>query len=80
VFLRHIDLITKHSPDKRLVHELRKAVAWYSKGLPSSAHLREQAFSILDAKVVREIALDFFTSLAQKNISFPFKEEMHFDR
>ena len=69
VFLRHIDLIETHTPPKKLVHELRKAVAWYSKGLPSSSHVRDRAFNIVDPQEVRRLALDFFASLAQENIS-----------
>ncbi|MFI5291021.1 MAG: tRNA dihydrouridine synthase DusB, partial [Polyangia bacterium] len=48
VFHRHLDYITAHTPPKKLVHELRKAVAWYTKGLRDSAHVREQAFHVLD--------------------------------
>jgi tRNA-dihydrouridine synthase B len=41
VFLRHVDLMRGHTPGKRVIHELRKAVAWYTKGLPNSAALRD---------------------------------------
>ena len=43
-FRRHVDLIAAHTPPKKLVHEVRKAVAWYAKGLRDSAHVRERAF------------------------------------
>ncbi len=66
VFCRHIDLIAQHTPQKRLVHELRKAVAWYTKGLRDSAHVRERAFNILDPVQVREIAIAYFSSLDQE--------------
>ena len=69
VFLRHIDLIEGHTPQKRLVHELRKAVAWYTKGLRSSAHVRERCFNILDPAQVREIASGYFSSLLQEKNS-----------
>ncbi len=69
VFLRHIDLIAQHSPPKRLVHELRKAVAWYTKGLFGSAHVRERAFHLLDPAQVREIAIGYFSSLMQEKSS-----------
>ncbi|MFI5289295.1 MAG: hypothetical protein ACHQ17_06590, partial [Polyangia bacterium] len=71
---RHLDYITAHTPPKKLVHELRKAVAWYTKGLRDSAHVREQAFHVLDPAQVREIASAYFSercsSLARENI-FP---------
>jgi tRNA-dihydrouridine synthase len=69
VFLRHIELIESHSPPRKLVHELRKAVAWYTKGLRDSAHVRERCFHILDPAQVREIASSYLSSLLQENNS-----------
>jgi tRNA-dihydrouridine synthase B len=69
VFVRHIDLITGNTPPKKLVHELRKAVAWYTKGLRDSAHVRERAFNILDPVQVRDIAMGYFSSLMQEKNS-----------
>jgi nifR3 family TIM-barrel protein len=69
VFLRHIELIESHSPPKKLVHELRKAVAWYTKGLRDSASVRERCFNILDPAQVREIASSYLRSLLQENNS-----------
>jgi nifR3 family TIM-barrel protein len=66
VFVKHIDLITGYTPPKKLVHELRKAVAWYTKGLRDSAHVRERAFNILDPVQVRDIAMSYFSSLMQE--------------
>jgi tRNA-dihydrouridine synthase B len=45
VFLRHVELMRAHTPGKRIIHELRKAVAWYTKGLPNSAALRDHSLS-----------------------------------
>jgi nifR3 family TIM-barrel protein len=69
VFVRHVDLIAQHTAEKRLVHELRKAVAWYTKGLRDSADVRERAFNVMDASQVREIALSYFSSLMQEKSS-----------
>jgi nifR3 family TIM-barrel protein len=69
VFLRHIELIESHSPPKKLVHELRKAVAWYTKGLRDSASVRERCFNILDPAQVREIASSYLSSLLQEKKS-----------
>jgi nifR3 family TIM-barrel protein len=63
VFLRHVELIEQHTPPKRLVNELRKAVAWYTKGLRHSAEVRERAFNLADPAQVREIAVAYFSSL-----------------
>jgi nifR3 family TIM-barrel protein len=68
VFLRHLDYITGHAPEKKLVHELRKAVAWYTKGLHGSAHVRERVWCS-DASQVREIAVGYFSSLMQEKNS-----------
>jgi nifR3 family TIM-barrel protein len=69
VFDRHIELITMHTPPKKLVHELRKAVAWYTKGLRDSAHVRERAFNVLDPVQVRDLARCYFSSLMQEKNS-----------
>lgn len=41
MFLQHVQLMRGRTPEKRLIHELRKAVAWYTKGLHASADLRD---------------------------------------
>ena len=33
MFRRHVELIVEHSPEKMRVHEVRKALAWYARGL-----------------------------------------------
>jgi tRNA-dihydrouridine synthase B len=66
VFLRHVELIEKYTPPKRLVPELRKAVAWYTKGLRHAAEVRERAFHFADPMQVREIAMAYFSSLMQE--------------
>jgi tRNA-dihydrouridine synthase B len=66
VFARHVELIAAHTPEKRLIHELRKAVAWYTKGLRNSADVRERAFHVSDPLQVREIAFSYFSSLDQE--------------
>jgi len=67
-FSRHSDLIVRYAPEKRLVHELRKAVAWYTKGLRDSAGVRERVLHVSDPSQVREIALAYFSSLTQYQI------------
>jgi tRNA-dihydrouridine synthase len=66
VFDRHLDHIAAYAPPRRLVHELRKAVAWYSKGLHRSAEVRERAWSEDDPQVVRTIAREYFAFLLQE--------------
>jgi tRNA-dihydrouridine synthase B len=40
--LRHLDLVVRHIGPERAAREMRKHVAWYIKGLPRSARVREQ--------------------------------------
>ncbi len=60
VFLRHVALMQEHTPPKRIIHELRKAVAWYSKGLPGSAELRDQSKSPSDPAALIAATAQFF--------------------
>jgi nifR3 family TIM-barrel protein len=64
VFTRHIDLLERHTPPKKVVHELRKAVGWYTKGLRHSAILREKTCHMTDPQAVRALALDYFAQLS----------------
>ena len=64
VFLRHVDLMRSHTPEKKIIHELRKAVAWYTKGLPDSAVLRDQAQAPKDPDGLIAATAQFFVELA----------------
>src|SRR5689334_5364328 len=43
VWRRHADLVLAHSVERMHVHELRKPLAWYSRGLRGGADLRQRA-------------------------------------
>jgi tRNA-dihydrouridine synthase B len=64
VLRRHLDLMVQHTPPKKLVHEIRKACAWYSKGLHGSAAFREQTYHLDDPAEVLRLAEVFFHGLA----------------
>ena len=64
VLRRHLDLMVQHTPPKKLVHEIRKACAWYSKGLHGSAAFREQTCHLDDPAEVLRLAEVFFHGLA----------------
>ncbi len=66
VFRRHVALMRERTPDKRILHEVRKAVAWYSKGLPRSAELRDRVSGVEDPAILVELAEQFFTSLKDR--------------
>ena len=52
VFERHVELILRHAVAKMHVVELRKACAWYSKGLPRGNALRQTVWSMSDPEVI----------------------------
>jgi nifR3 family TIM-barrel protein len=63
VWRRHAALVLEHSPEKMRVHELRKTIAWYSRGLFGGSALRQQGFSTRDAAALLELGERFFASL-----------------
>ncbi len=59
VWQRHVALIFEHTAARRRVQELRKAVAWYTKGQRDSAPIREQAWKLTDAAAIQALAESF---------------------
>jgi tRNA-dihydrouridine synthase B len=66
VFLRHVALMREHTPELRILHELRKAVAWYTKGLPGSADLRDNSKTPKDPAELVAATAQFFLDQAQR--------------
>jgi tRNA-dihydrouridine synthase B len=62
VIRRHLGLMREHTPPKRLVHEIRKGCAWYSKGLPGCAAFRDRTQHITDLDEIGRVAAEFFDS------------------
>ena len=48
VWRRHAALVVEHSPEKMRKHELRKTLAWYSRGLYAGSALRQRASTVGD--------------------------------
>jgi nifR3 family TIM-barrel protein len=63
VWRRHTDLVLAHSPEKMRLHELRKTLAWYSRGLRGGAVLRQQGFTVGDPNAVIDLGEAFFAGL-----------------
>ncbi|MSP62665.1 MAG: tRNA dihydrouridine synthase DusB [Myxococcales bacterium] len=61
ILRRHLELMKVHSPPKRVIHEIRKACAWYTKGLPGCAQFRERTQHITEIEPILALADDFFT-------------------
>ena len=69
VWRRHADLVIEYAVPKMRVHELRKTLAWYSRGLHSGAELRNRAFAEVDPSAVIDLGEAFFARLAEREAS-----------
>jgi len=66
VFRRHIGLILKLKRTRKLLHEVRKASAWYAKGLFGCNNLRQTIWTIQDPDDVFRVCLDYFENLRER--------------
>lgn len=55
MILRHLELELMYKPERVVVREMRKHVAWYTAGLPGSAVLRRRVNEIETAEALREL-------------------------
>src|SRR3954468_11180755 len=63
IWRRHADLVGQHSPEKMRLHELRKTLAWYSRGLYGGSQLRHRTFGTSRPEELLEIGEAFFAEL-----------------
>ena len=63
VWRRHADLVVEYAGDKMGLHELRKTLAWYSRGLYGGADLRRRAFREPQPQAVIDLGESFFAAL-----------------
>jgi nifR3 family TIM-barrel protein len=63
VWRRHAELVLAHSPEKMRQHELRKTLAWYSRGLYGGSSLRQRASSVDEPPALLEMGRAFFSEL-----------------
>jgi tRNA-dihydrouridine synthase B len=66
VWRRHADLVVEYAAPKMVLHELRKTLAWYSRGLHSGAELRNRCFAEPDPHAVLDLGEAFFSRLAER--------------
>jgi tRNA-dihydrouridine synthase B len=66
VFRRHVDLIEKLKNGPRTLHEVRKACAWYARGLYGCNALRLQVWEAPDLATARALVDDYFTQLVDR--------------
>jgi nifR3 family TIM-barrel protein len=63
VWRRHAALVVEHSPERMRQHELRKTLAWYSRGLHGGASLRQQASATAAPAALIDLGEGFFAGL-----------------
>ena len=66
MFRRHIDLIEKLKSGPRTLHEVRKACAWYARGLYGCNALRLRVWEAPDLATARALVDDYFTQLIDR--------------
>jgi nifR3 family TIM-barrel protein len=63
VWRRHAALVMEHSPEKMRLHELRKTLAWYSRGLRGGSALRQRASTAGEPAALLAMGETFFAEL-----------------
>jgi tRNA-dihydrouridine synthase B len=63
VWRRHADLVLQHSPERMRIHELRKTLAWYSRGLHGGAQLRQRSLGSPATAALLDLGEAFFAGL-----------------
>jgi nifR3 family TIM-barrel protein len=68
-FRRHVELIVAHTEAKRQATELRKACAWYAKGLAGANALRQRVWALTDAADVVAAGRAFFAEVCARPLT-----------
>lgn len=66
VFRRHVGLIHQLKTGPRVLHEVRKACAWYARGLYGCNRLRLDVWAAPDPSAAANLAEDYFTQLIER--------------
>jgi nifR3 family TIM-barrel protein len=66
VFLRHVQLLGQLRPGAKLLHEVRKASAWYVKGLYGGGALRNRVWNLARPDDVVSTVLEHLDQLARR--------------
>lgn len=75
-YRRHIELIEALRPGKRLLHEVRKACAWYARGLYGCNALRLKIWEINDLAASKVLVEDYFAQLVERKNRLGLAAEM----
>jgi tRNA-dihydrouridine synthase B len=77
VFLRHVGLIEQLKKGPRTLHEVRKACAWYARGLYGCNSLRLRVWETTDLVAARTLVEDYFTQLIERESRLGLSAEMN---
>jgi tRNA-dihydrouridine synthase B len=66
VWRRHAALVLAHSPEKMRLHEVRKTLAWYSRGLFGGSQLRQRGFAVNETSALMAVGESFFEGLEER--------------
>ncbi len=66
VYRRHVDLIETLKSGPRTLHEVRKACAWYARGLYGCNALRLRVWEAPDLATARTLVEDYFAQLIER--------------
>ncbi|MGN6109628.1 MAG: tRNA dihydrouridine synthase DusB [Kofleriaceae bacterium] len=80
VFRRHVDLIEQLKPGPRTLHEVRKACAWYARGLYGCNALRLKVWEAPDLAVARALVEEYFAQLIERQRRLGLAPEMAGER
>jgi nifR3 family TIM-barrel protein len=80
VFRRHVDLIERLKKGPRTLHEVRKACAWYARGLYGCNALRLRVWEAPDLAAARGLVEDYFVQLIERQRQHGLSPEMAADR
>lgn len=66
VFERHVELIRRLKSGPKMIHEIRKACAWYAKGQHGCNQFRLRAWGIEDPDALVAVSLAYFRGLRER--------------
>ena len=76
VYRRHVDLIETLKSGPRTLHEVRKACAWYARGLYGCNALRLRVWEAPDLATARSLVEDYFAQLIERQSRLGLAPEM----
>jgi len=65
VILKHLEDIISIKGEKIGIHELRKHLGWYTKGLANSTQIRAKLFTLKSQKEIKECLTNYFNGISE---------------